>query len=222
MTDRERLLRYVSADPPDDPAEPVVLRAEWRPLADGVELVVPPPARWRQVILPAVVLALLTGPVVYSIAWLVVDTALFNAGPGLLLSRHQTERALAVGVAAPGAVAWAWQAAVLRRTGRRWRRPSLVRVAGGTLSVEAPEGGPPRVWPVGSVSSVQLSRRTTLVPRFVPRIRFCVATDGGKVDAVLIRWRGGDDLHEVERRLRAALGLGRRNLSPVRQIATRT
>jgi hypothetical protein len=101
-----------------------------------------------------------------------------------------------------------------------------VRVTGETLSVEAPKGGAPKggaphIWPVRSVSSVQLSRRTTLVPRFVPRIRFRVATEGGKVDTVLIRWRGGDDLHEIERRLRAALGLGRRNLSPARQIATR-
>ena len=220
MTDRERLLPYVPADPSDDPDEPVVLRAEWRPLPDGVELVVPPPALWRQVMLPAVVLALLTGPVVFGVAWLVVDTGVFNARPGPILSRHRTERALAVGVAAPGAAAWAWQAAALRRTLRRWRRPSLVRVAGGTLSVEAPKRGAPRVWPVPSVSSVQLSRRTTLVPRFVPRIRI-VATEGGKVDTVLIRWRAGDDLHEIERRLRAALGLGRRNLSPARRIATR-
>ena len=215
MTEPGRILGYQRIGPP---GEPVSARAEWRDVAGGVELVVPPPPRWRRAFVPAAVIALLTGPVMLSVAWLIGTTSLnpgFRANP----SEYLPALALAVGVSVPGALVWAWQAAVVRRRLREWPPPSLVRVAGGTLSVESPEGAPPRTWPAASVTSIQLGRFKALTPAILPRIELRVVTEGGTVDVVVIPASGREKLPETEARLRAALGLGRRNLSPARLTA---
>ena len=215
MTEPGRILGYQAPGPPGGP---VSTRAEWRDVVGGVELVLPPPPQWRLGFVPATVLAVLTGPVMFSVAWLIGNTTLnpnFRANP----SRHLPELALAVGVAVPGGAAWAWGAAVLRRRLRGWPPPSLVRVAGGTLSVESPEGTPRRTWRAASVTSIQLGRCKALAPSILPRIELRVVTDDGKVDVVVIPSGGREDLPKIESRLRDALGLGRRNLSPARLTA---
>src|SRR5687768_18581545 len=121
--DPQPILSYVAA--PDRPDSAV-----WRALGDGVELVVPPPAMWRQLVGPAFQLVLLAVPVGFAVAWGVLGVAEALEWRADRPAGEWVGIGFAVFVALTGLVVLAGALLVLVHTSRFGGRPAVVRVGG--------------------------------------------------------------------------------------------
>ena len=199
------------ANQPDGPAPAVLPYAvgsadptdvEWHTLADGVELAVPPPAVWRQLL--TIVIEIAAGAAMAVLAGLFVVAAATSAEGAVLM----------MGVVLAVAIIW-WIRAIRRMVGvaRLGAWPTFVRTTGDRLTLMSPwlPGGKPVEIARDVITGLRVSEEG--FPGLIRFIRLRVILRRGSPFTLRFPWCGGESVVDMEHRLRAALGFGPRNFS---------
>jgi hypothetical protein len=201
--DAAPVLNYVSRV--KAPVEPQQRDAEWRELADGIELIVPPPALSRQLFVPAAQLIVAT----MLVAWGAYGTAFVAI---------EAERTGPLFVGALTIIVCFWWIRVLRRLNRTLKIGTSATVIGTSaewLTMTSPwlPEDRPYCLPRASITALRFDDRS-MVPSVVRVLRLQVILRNEDVSELRCPWQGNLALADVERRFREALGLGPRNFAP--------
>jgi hypothetical protein len=183
--------------------------ARWVDLPDGVEFRVPPPAVGRQVVLPAVGLA-----VAIPVALFGALGTVAAASPGR--SGGSFVGALVLGGLTVLAVRFGLRAARrLVRAARSGTRPTVISTSPEWLTLASPwlpEDRPYRL-PRASVTGVRLDE-VGAAPLVLRVVRLSVVLRNEDLFNLKFPWRANFPLEGAEWRLREALALGPRNFAP--------
>ena len=181
-----------------DPTDP-----EWHTLEGGVELVVPAPAVWRQLLMIVIELA-------GSAAMTVLAVSFVAAA-----ARSEEVAVLVIVLVLAVSLSW-WAGAIRRlvRVARQGTLPTVVQTLPSRLALMSPwlpTDGPLEV-PTASITGIRLTGEG--LPPLIEFLRLRVVLRGDKLVTVRFPWRGGgESVVSMEHRLRAALGFGPRNFS---------
>ena len=165
----------------------------------GIEFVMAPPALWRQLVGPGIVLAALTVAVPVGAALTLGILVRAGGFGGAAIWWVLTVVMLVV---------WALVVRSLWRVGRYGRLPSVLRASSGILHVIVPSRAQEdhRVFASVAMSSVSIASHRSVLG-LLPVIRVQIVYKGGMSTEIRIPWRGGEPVEPVERRLREVLGL---------------
>lgn len=178
--------------------------AAWVHNADGVRLVIPPPAPWRRMIGPAFRLAVMT-PVLAAVVTLVISV-IFQP-PSTIDPMLLCVFPFSILIVLAAAALWIGALTRLIRIARRGRQPFVLRLLDKTFELTPAPDDPlePGAWPISAVDDVRLEPVFWTLFTRLARLQIVFRDGDGLI--TYIPWPDASPMLPVETDLRRAFGV---------------